>query len=180
MSFIGKIFKKTFVYKLYNVFECLYNYLKDKHYVGDTFHSKEFIFVLNKYLKTNMKIDWIGRVYGIVNPNIDSNGNFDISSIIMEIDGENTNNNEYVKNWVYKQMGLIQHLFKLNKMYDYISIDFEHVGPIEMDNYLVVFDIASRQLFTQALKSVLLHLFVLCCIAASVIGGLFWGGILTF
>ena len=65
-------------------------------------------------------------------------------------------------------------------MYDYISIDFEHVGPVEMDNYLVVFDIASRQLFTQSLKSVLLHLFVLCCIAASVIGGLFWGGILTF
>lgn len=157
MGFIKDLLKKTFIYKLYDFCSNTYNYVKDKYYINETFHSREFIFVLNKYLKSNFKVDWLGRLYGIINPNINDKGEFDISSMIMEIDGENTNTNEYVKYWTYKQLQLIQDLFKLHKMYDYISIEFEHVGPTNMDNYLIIFDIASRQLFTSSLKKVLKH-----------------------
>ena len=41
------------------------------------------------------------------NTNIDINGHLDISSMILEIDDYQTNNEEYVKNWIYRQMTLI-------------------------------------------------------------------------
>jgi hypothetical protein len=51
MGFIKDLLKKTFTYKLYDFCSSTYNYVKDKYYINETFHSKEFIFVLNKYLK---------------------------------------------------------------------------------------------------------------------------------
>ena len=48
-------------------------------------------------------------------------------------------------------------LFKLKNLYSYITMDIEHVGPLDQDNYLVIFDIASRQIFVESLKRVIKH-----------------------
>lgn len=137
-----------------------YQYIKDLNYIGDTLYSDELKLVLKKYLKTDFRKDWIGRLYGVVNPNINEN-KYDFNNIVVEIDGDNTNNNEYVRNWVYRQMKLVGGLFKIQKLYDYISVDFEHVGPEYMDNYLVVFDVVSRKVFAQSFKRFLKRLFIL-------------------
>ena len=49
-------------------------------------------------------------------------------------------------------MQLIGNLFKIEKLYDYIYIEFKHVGPKEYDNYLVIFDMSSRIDFVENLK----------------------------
>jgi hypothetical protein len=133
--------------------------LRDYLYVSDTLYSEELKLVLKKYLHINIKKDWIGRLYGIINPNIDINGNFDINNVIIEIDGDNTNSNEYVKHWVYRQLNLISDLFKIEKLYDYISLKFEHVGPENQDNYLLIFDLTARQEFVYDLKKFVKQLF---------------------
>lgn len=136
-----------------------YIYFKrDKKIVSDTLYGDAFKVVIRKYLKTTLKKDWIGRLYGVVNPNLDENGKYDFNSVIIEIDGDNTNNNEYVKNWVYRQMQLIASLFKIEKLYDYIDIDFKHVGPENQDNYLIIFDIVSRQSFVDSVKKFFRHI----------------------
>ena len=101
-------------------------------------------------------------MYGVINPNIDINGNINFNNSIIEIDDENTNNNEYVKYWVYKQLNLVRTVFKLEKspFFDYIGVQFRHVGPINQDNYLVIFDIISRKAFTDKFKPMLLQLFI--------------------
>ena len=90
----------------------------------------------------------------------------DFSNVIIELDGENTNSNEYVKNWVYKQMNLIGELFKIEKLYDYIYIDFRHVGPPEHDNYLIIFDMSARIDFVDNLKKFAKHSILYIIIAA--------------
>ena len=144
-----------------------YQYNKDLKYIGDTLYSDELKLVLKKYLKTDFRKDWIGRLYGVVNPNISDN-KYDFNNIVVEIDGDNTNNNEYVKTWVYRQMKLVGSLFKIQKLYDYINIDFEHVGPENMDNYLVIFDVVSRKVFAQSFKRFIKRLFFLGIVAVLV------------
>lgn len=151
---------KSFLGITTNLISNTYQYLKDKSLISDTLYSKEFNFVLKQYLKTDFRKDWIGRLYGVVNPNI-NDGKYDFNNIVIEIDGDNTNNNEYVRNWVYRQMRLVGNLFKIEKLYDYINIEFEHVGPDNMDNYLVIFDIVSRKEFAQSLKKFFKRLFFL-------------------
>ena len=94
--------------------------------------------------------------------------------MIIEIDGENTNNIEQVKAWVYKQMLLIANLFKIEKLYDYIDIEFKHVGPENQDNFLIIFDIVDRKRFTTAVKSFLKQLGLYIILAGIIIAILFF------
>ena len=164
MGFFKWCWQQSFLGRTVRLIIDSYEYNKDKKTISDTLYGDAFRLVLKQYLKADFKKDWIGRLYGVVNPNI-NNGQYDFNNIIIEIDGDNTNNNEYVKHWVYKQLKLISSLFKIEKLYDYINIDFKHVGPIEYDNYLVVFDIVSRRVFIESLKKWLKKILFLLILA---------------
>lgn len=132
-------------------------------------HGGLFLLLVKQYLRVELKKDWIGRMYGVINPNVDIDGNFDPSTMIIEIDGENTNNNEYVKTWIYKQLRLISAVFSLKEFYEKITIDIYHVGPQEYDNYLIVFDFESRQNKVYWRKKFLLRTLFLLLIASAVV-----------
>lgn len=157
MKLFNNIFSHTWTYKLFNIFRTAYIYNKEYSLISDTFYSNAFRTVLRRYLNAEFEKDWIGRLWSVINPNINIDGKVDFSNVIIELDGTNTNSNDYVKYWVYKQMSLIAELFKIEKMYDYIYIDFKHVGPPEHDNYLIVFDMSARIEFVQNLKSFAKH-----------------------
>ena len=178
------IYKNNFLFHIMGIFKWLYEhsfigrtvtfisdsvqYNQDKNYISDTFYGPAFKKVIDNYLKTDLKKDWIGRLYGVVNPNI-TNGKYDFNNVIMELDGDNTNNNEFVKQWVFRQMKMIGSLFKIEKLYDYIDIDFTHVGPEDQDNYLVVFDIVSRKIKSDAAKKWWRHILIMIPIIAAII-----------
>lgn len=169
MKLIRNIFYKTFIGRIINTIKSLNNYIKDYDYISDTLYSDAFKIVLKEYLNLDVKKDWIGRLYGVINPNINEEGKFDITRTIIEFDDENTNNNEYVKHWTYKQLTIIGEVFKIENLYHFINLEFKHVGPEEADNYLLVFDIVSRQEFAKNLKRTLLHGTIYAIIAIALI-----------
>ena len=152
---LKKIGSNTLTWRLVILVHSIYRYITDMSYISDTLYSKEFLTVLKQYLRISIKKDWIGRLYGVINPYIDIDGKIDFNNTIIEIDGDNTNSNEYVKNWVYRQFNLIDNLFKINKLYDYINVDIKHVGPLNADNYLIIIDVVSRKEMTYMMKRVL-------------------------
>ena len=166
---LKKIGSNTLTWRLVMLVQSIYRYITDMSYISDTLYSKEFLTVLKQYLKISIKKDWIGRLYGVINPYIDIDGKIDFNNTIIEIDGDNTNSNEYVKNWVYRQFNLIDNLFKINKLYDYINVDIKHVGPLNADNYLIVIDVVSRKEMTYALKRVLKQTILYIIIALSAV-----------
>ena len=169
MKLLRNLFYKTFLGRLTNTIKSLYNYIKDYEYISDTLYSEAFKLVLKEYLNVDIRKDWIGRLYGIVNPNINEEGKFDITRTVIEFDDENTNNEEYVKHWAHKQLYIIGEVFKIENLYHFIDLEFKHVGPDIADNYLLVFDIVSRKIFTHNLKQMLLHVFVYILIAVIVL-----------
>lgn len=160
MKLLRKFFSYFLIYKIFVFFENVIYYIRDYNLISETLYSREFKKVIMKYLKCELDKDWLGRLYGVINPIIDINGNIDVTSMIIEIDDFNTNNEEYVKNWIYRQFVLLSELFKIEKLYDYISVDIKHVGPVNHDNYLIVFDITSRKNMAYYFKGVLKHLSV--------------------
>lgn len=164
---LKKIGSNTLTWRLVMLVQSIYRYITDMSYISDTLYSKEFLTVLKQYLRISVKKDWIGRLYGVINPYIDIDGKIDFNNTIIEIDGDNTNSNEYVKNWVYRQFNLIDNLFKINKLYDYINVDIKHVGPLNADNYLIVIDIVSRKemayMLKRVLKQTILYMIIALC-----------------
>ena len=168
MKLLKKLFSYTLLYKMYLNLVLLKEYIDDYDYVSESLYSEAFSKILEKYLNLKVKKDWIGRIYGVINPNLDINGNVNFANTIIEIDDNNTNSNEYVKNWIYKQMNMVKYVFKLDEsgFFDYIGCDIEHVGPKEYDNYLVVFYIVSQKAMLQNLKRLFKQFSVYAIIAA--------------
>lgn len=172
MKLLKKLFSYTLLYKIYLNFILLKEYIDDYDYVSESLYSEAFSKILEKYLNLKVKKDWIGRIYGVINPNLDINGNVNFANTIIEIDGNNTNSNEYVKNWIYKQMNMVKYVFKLDEsgFFDYIGCDIEHVGPKEHDNYLVVFYIVSQKALLQNVKKTFKQFSIYVIIAAIIFG----------
>lgn len=157
---IMSILHLSLIYKTIRTIVYLFTYIKDYLYIKDTLYSEQFLYVLKKYLNVQFKKDWIGRLYGVINPSIDINGNIDFSTQIIEFTEDGLSTDNYVQNWVYKQMQLIKSVFNLQQsgFFDYIGVEFKHVGPLNGDNWLVVFDIPNRKLFSSYIKKTLKQL----------------------
>lgn len=152
MKFIRKFFGWTLIYKTCQFLESIFIYIKDYYNISDILYSDDFKRIINKFIYINLKRDWLGRLYGIINPNIGIDGKYDFSNSIFEIDGDRTNNDEFVKNIIYGKLDLLNRQFHINKLYDYITLDLKHVGPTYADNYLVIIDIASRKYMSNCFK----------------------------
>ena len=74
MKFIRKFFGWTLTYKTLAFIEGVYTYIKDYYYISDTLYSDEFKHVIKRYLMINLDKDRRGRLYGVINPNIDVEG----------------------------------------------------------------------------------------------------------
>lgn len=168
MKFIILILKKIFSWlligKIYFFIKSIIQYIRDYNDIGEVFYSDGFKQMLKKYINVDIQKDWIGRLYGIINPTIDIKGNFNINNVIIELNDNLSNNNEYVANWLHRQLLLMQELFNLNQLYNYISLEINHVGPIIADNYLIILDIVSRKnigkYFTQILIQILIYVII--------------------
>jgi len=154
MNIFTRLLSLTLTYQIGNLIKSVYDYIKESKTVGKILHSDDFNKILTKYLHIDFDEDWIGRVYGIINPLIDIDGKINFNNQIIEINGENTNNSEYVKSFLYKQLSLMNDLFKLNGIYDNIVMSVEHVGPVNGDNYLIVFDTVCRKNMAKVFKRV--------------------------
>lgn len=152
-----KLFSWTLTSALVRAIWWTWEYVSDHRTVAVSLHGDAFRRILKSYLKMDAKIDWLGRVYGVVNPAINENGQLDFNSMVFEIDGINTNNNTWVENWLYKQMITVENVYGLENtgFFDMISADTRHVGPANADNYLIIFDIASRKEMSKRWKRVI-------------------------
>ena len=159
MKLIRKFTNWTLVSSLIRAIYWTFCYIKDWRLVEESLHGNGFRSLLKHYLKMDSRIDWLGRVYGVVNPAINEKGEFDYNGMVFELNGVNTNNQTWVENWLYKQMILVDNIFDVQKtgFFDIIDANVKHVGPENADNYLIVFDIASRKEMVRRWRRVLLQ-----------------------
>lgn len=167
MKLIRKFTNWTLVSSLIRAIYWTFCYIKDWRLVEESLHGNGFRSLLKHYLKMDSRIDWLGRVYGVVNPAINEKGEFDYNGMVFELNGVNTNNQTWVENWLYKQMILVNNIFDVQKtgFFDIIDANIKHVGPENADNYLIVFDIASRKEMVRRWKRVILQSIVYAVVA---------------
>lgn len=163
---IKLILSFSLIYQFFELLRNIFEYIKESRSVGKVLHSEDFRNVLRRYLYVDFDEDWLGRVYGVINPLIDIDGKVNFNNQIIEIDGKNTNNNEYVKSFLYKQLSLMNELFKLEGLYNYVTMSIEHVGPSNGDNYLIVFDTVNRKNLAKSFKRVITQSIIYLIIAS--------------
>ena len=92
---------------------------------------------LSQLFGTEFRMDWVGRIYTVINPNIVDN-KFDVNTQIFEY-GENGLSNEiYVERYIMFKLNLIKDFVIANNLFDILTYRIEKID--DYDNYLFVIE----------------------------------------
>ena len=90
---------------------------------------------LSKLFNTNFKIDWIGRMYTVINPNL-IDGIYDASSQIFEYDERRLSNDAYIERFIMQKLNIASNYIKANNLFDLLTYEIKKLD--DYDNYLFI------------------------------------------
>lgn len=98
------------------------------------YEEEELIRKMSYMLGSQLSVDWIGRLYTVINPNI-RDGKYNPEQIYeINVDGD-ANNSEYVLRWIMQKLDMVRGFITNNNLFDMLTYKFE---PLGNDNYLLI------------------------------------------
>ena len=81
------------------------------------------------------KMDWVGRVYAVFNPNI-INDKLDINTQIFEYNDNGLTNDPYIEKYIMTKLNLVRDFIMANNLFDLLTYEIKKLD--DYDNYLFV------------------------------------------
>lgn len=122
---------------IYKFIKYLFLNIKYTKILTKIYKEENILNNLSELFKTNVKIDWIGRIYTIINPNI-NNEEFDINTQIFEYDNNGLNNTAFVERWVMTRLNIANTFIQTNNLFDLLTYEIKRLD--EYDNYLLIIE----------------------------------------
>lgn len=115
----------------------LVNHIKIHKIIKDVVKNENLLMNLSNVfstntLKVNFKMDWIGRIYAVLNPVA-----ADPSDRIFEYDTKGTNIKTFVHKWIMDRMIAVDTLVKNHELFDVVTYNVEQLD--DDYNFLVTF-----------------------------------------
>ena len=123
---------------IYNFFKYLLLNGKYSRLIKKIFKDENLIEGLSQIFKTNFKIDWIGRVYAVLNPNLDENGNYSPNTQIFEYGEKGLDNEKMVEQWVMEKLVVISEFIQTNNLFELLTYSIKKLD--KYDNYLFILE----------------------------------------
>lgn len=122
---------------IYKFIKYLYLNIKYTNILKKVYINENILENLSLLFNTKFKIDWIGRIYTVINPNI-IDKDFDINTQIFEYDKDGLNNNAYVERWIMQRMNIADNFIQANNLFDLLTYEIRKLD--EYDNYLFIIE----------------------------------------
>jgi hypothetical protein len=103
-------------------------------------------------------MDWIGRIYTVINPNI-NNGQYDVNDQIFEYNENGFDNNIYVERQIMKKLAIAQQYIQTNNLFDLLTYEIRKID--DYDNYLFIIQPITLEDYVNSLKKLLILLGIL-------------------
>lgn len=121
---------------IYNFFKYLFLSIRYNNILNKVYRDENIIEGLSKLLDIELKKDWIGRVYGVINPWI-RNGKFDKESIIFEL-GQDMPTNIMIEKYIMERLNIASMFIRNNNLFDMLTYEIKKID--EYDNYLLIIE----------------------------------------
>lgn len=119
----------------YKFFKNLILNIKYTKLLKKIYKDENLLEKFSQLFNTEFRIDWVGRIYTIINPNI-VNDKLDINTQIFEY-GENGFTNEpYIEKYIMTKFNLVKDFIMANNLFDLLTYEIKRID--EYDNYLFV------------------------------------------
>ena len=105
--------------------------------IRKVYKEDDMINKLSQLFDTEFRMDWVGRLYCVINPNIIEN-KFDINTQVFEYGENGLNNNVYIEKYIMTKLNAIKDFVIANNLFDLLTYHIEKLD--EYDNYLFVIE----------------------------------------
>lgn len=120
---------------IYRFIKYLILNIKYTNILNNIYKEENILSNLSSLFGTNFKIDWIGRIYTVVNPSVIKTSD-DINSQIFEYDNGGLNNKAYVEGLIMQKMNIASNFIRANNLFDLLTYEIRKLD--EYDNYLFI------------------------------------------
>lgn len=137
--FLYYIFKIPIIGTFLAILYYIYKLLFLNNNLNSIYKEENFIEKLSLILNINIKKDWVGRLYGIINPTTQLSDE-DSSLLVFEMkENGKWSIDSFIEEWIYKKLNILNSLLVETQMLDLLYINIKHVGPEDYTNYLITF-----------------------------------------
>jgi hypothetical protein len=105
--------------------------------IKNVYKEDDLLNKLSKLFGSEFRMDWVGRIYTVINPNIVDN-KLDINTQIFEYGETGLSNQIYVERYIMLKLNLIKDFVIANNLFDLLTYRIEKLD--EYDNYLFVIE----------------------------------------
>ena len=105
--------------------------------IKNVYREDDMLNKLSELFGTEFRMDWVGRIYTVINPNIVDN-KLDINTQIFEYGETGLSNQIYVERYIMLKLNLIKDFVIANNLFDLLTYRIEKLD--EYDNYLFVIE----------------------------------------
>lgn len=99
------------------------------------YKDERLLYKFSELFGTEFRIDWVGRVYTVINPNIIKD-QFDVNTQIFEYNENGFTNEPYIEKWIMTKFNLVKDFIMANNLFDLLTYELKKID--EYDNYLFV------------------------------------------
>ena len=122
----------------YNFFKNLFLNIKYTRIIKKIYKTENILQGLSQIFGSQFKLDWIGRAYAVLNPNLDENGNYSPNRQIFEYNENGLDNTKMVEQWVMERMAVVSSFIQNNNLFEILTYSFKRLD--EYDNYLFILE----------------------------------------
>lgn len=145
---------------LYKFFRNLFKHIKYQRIIKNAYEREQLIAKISTLLGTQFKLDWVGRLYSVINPNI-KDGKYNPDQIYeFDIEG-NPYNNEWVTKWIMERLNILQNFIQTANLFDVLEYKIRDLDDL---NYLIIFQPITLSPVFKSIKPALYELIILVCI----------------
>jgi hypothetical protein len=90
---------------------------------------------LSNLFGVTFKKDWVGRIYTVINPNI-QDGKYNPTTQIFEYGENGLDNTTYVHNWIMERMNVAEKFIQTQNLFDILTYNIKKLD--QYDNYLFI------------------------------------------
>lgn len=120
---------------LYNFIKHLILNIRYTKLVRKVYNDERLLYKFSQLFGSEFRIDWVGRVYAVLNPNI-VDEKMDYNTQIFEYGENGLTNEPYVEKWIMTKFNLIREFVMANNLFDLLTYELKKID--DYDNYLFI------------------------------------------
>lgn len=147
-----------------NIFKNIYLHIKYNRIIQKVYKDENLINGLSELLNVNVRKDWFGRLYMVLNPNL-----IKMTDQIYEVTDKGLNNSAFVEKWIMERFIVLEKFIKANNLFDLLTYSLKQID--EQGNYLLILEPITFKDYFKSLKflSISLPIAIIICIISMII-----------